>query len=493
MSGRFLALMAVMSLSITPRDGQARTATKPWNQPKTPWGDPDLQGVWPGTSMFQTPLERDLKLGTRAILNDEEFAQRITQATAYKNNLEGDSAPARAPRGAGWADYGKPNRQASLVVDPPDGRIPPLTPEAQKREANRLARRRQIWDSPDTWEDLATWDRCITLGVVGGVLPLFYNSGNQILQAPGIVVFRNEMIHEARVIPLDGTPHAGPHIRQYMGDSVGHWEGNSLVVETTNFNGRVAIENNGTLPTEALRTVERFTRVDRDTLNYQITIDDPKTWTKPWTIAFPLRHDPDYQQINEYACHEGNISMYDSLSGARAREAATKVHRLYFLSFLFFSIMVVLKIGMSKIIQTGTLRTKLPFVVTVLAAVVTLVAGLPAWAHHSFPAEFDTRKPVKLAGTVTQMDWINPHAWIHLAVKGGDGKVTSWMVETGSPNVLLRRGFTKKSLEAGTVIIVQGYLAKNGENKVNGGILTFKDGKKLFVGGSNPDVPYTEE
>lgn len=299
---------------------------KTWTQPKTPWGDPDLQGVWPSTNMIGTALERDPKLGTRAILNDEEFAKRTNQAAGQKKRFESDTPPKKVPLGAGWADYGEPNRQASLVVDPPNGRIPPLTPEAQKREAERLAHYKAKKDSPDSWEDLTTWDRCITLGVVGSVLPFAYNNGSQILQAPGYVAFRNEMIHEARVIPLDGRPHPGPNIRMWMGDSRGHWEGNTLVVETTNFNGQVVIGNGGgfegagTLPTVNLRLVERFTRVSEHTLDYEVTIDDPNTWTKLWTIAFPFKQDPNYKILYEYACHEGNIFMHDALSGARVTD-----------------------------------------------------------------------------------------------------------------------------------------------------------------------------
>lgn len=303
-----------------------QTAGK-WTPPRMPWGDPDLEGVWPSTNMIGTPLERDPKLGTRAILSDAEFAERAKQEAGFKERFESSpTKPGHVPLGAGWADYGEPNRQASLVVDPPNGRIPPLTPEAQKRESERLAHYRAKKDSPDSWADLTTWDRCITLGVVGSVLPFAYNNGSQIIQSPGYVVFRSEMIHEARIIPLDGRPHAGSKIRMWMGDSRGHWEGNTLVVETTNFNGKVVIGNGagfdgaGTLPTSSLRLVERFTRVSEHTLDYQVTIDDPKTWTAPWTIAFPFKQDPNYQVLYEYACHEGNIFMHDALSGARAKD-----------------------------------------------------------------------------------------------------------------------------------------------------------------------------
>jgi hypothetical protein len=216
-----------------------------------------------------------------------------------------------------WQDRGKPNKQASLVVDPPSGRIPPLTAEAQKLAAGRAAARRGHGPA-DSYEDRSSWERCITRGVVGTV-PTGYNNGSEILQKPGLVVLRIEMIHEARLIPLDGRPHLPPGIRSYNGDSRGHWEGNTLVVETTNFTDKNNI--NGTPVSDALRLVERFTRVAPDTVNYEVTIDDPKTWTSPWKMAFPLQHENGYR-IYEYACHEANYFMYDALTGARAEEKA---------------------------------------------------------------------------------------------------------------------------------------------------------------------------
>jgi hypothetical protein len=165
------------------------------------------------------------------------------------------------------------------------------------------------------------WDRCITRGTIGSIVPNTYNQGNQIVQAPGYVIVRNEMIHESRIVPVDGRPHLPGNIRTWMGDSRGHWEGNTLVVETTNFNGRTPIGQ--TPASEDLRLVERFTLADANTLNYQVTIDDPKTWTKPWTMAFPLRRDSGYT-LFEYACHEGNYYMYNALSGARADEKAAQ-------------------------------------------------------------------------------------------------------------------------------------------------------------------------
>jgi hypothetical protein len=244
-------------------------------------------------------------LGTRAFLTEEEFAKKIAFAEEQNeiDTAETVSTNPRIARGGVfitceqdpnlcrngvrigppnyWDERGKPTKQASLVVDPPDGRIPPLTPEAQKLQADRAAARRArpCATAPggchDTWEDESPWDRCITRGLVGSVLPNGYNTGNQIVQSPGYVVFRNEMIHEARVIPVNGRPHVSPTVRTWMGDSRGHWEGNTLVVETTNFISGIPVGNTPT--SDALRLVERFTATDANALSYQLTVEDPKT------------------------------------------------------------------------------------------------------------------------------------------------------------------------------------------------------------------------
>jgi hypothetical protein len=207
-----------------------------------------------------------------------------------------------------------------MVIDPPDGRVPAMTPQAQKivaSERGGLGPGQHFPDKVDSWEDFDYYSRCITRGLVSSMLPTLYNYGNQILQAPGYVVIRNEMIHENRVIPLDGRPHVGSGIRTYMGDSRGHWEGNTLVVETTNFNDRTGA--GGGFFTDAARLVERFTRTAADELSYDVTINDPKTWTKPWSVHMPYKLEPGYAVI-EYACHEGNYMMIDALTAARQLE-----------------------------------------------------------------------------------------------------------------------------------------------------------------------------
>jgi hypothetical protein len=323
----FLVLAIGASLLGQTKPGQ----TKSWTPPKTPWGDPDLQGMWPGN--MGVPLQRPENLGTRTTLTDAEFAQKQAQAT---KQAQADSQSTAASDSVGigppsyWVERGTPSRQTSLIIDPPNGRLPPLT--AQEQDLRKSARGGKGFPgewrgAADSYEDLNIYYRCITRGVLGSIIPVIYNNGNEILQAPGLVIIRNEMIHETRVIPLDGRPHLNPAIRQFMGDSRGHWEGNTLVIETTNFTDKDAIGSNGAgYPGDPghhsadLKLTERLTRVDADTLNYQATIDDPKTWTQPWTILIPLQRNEKYQLL-EYACHEGNIAMGDILSGARADES----------------------------------------------------------------------------------------------------------------------------------------------------------------------------
>lgn len=306
--------------------GSTQQATKTYTPPKTPWGDPDLQGIWPGN--MGVPMQRPKTMGERTELTDEEYSRRVDQSQKASAADAVEFAPADQRIGIGppsyWTERGKPTRQASLVIDPPDGRLPPMTPEAKALQAKTPAE----WAGKANWvDDVNLYYRCITRGAVGSIIPVVYNNGNQILQAPGYVVIRNEMIHESRVIPLDARPHVGSNIHEYLGDSRGHWEGNSLVIETTNFTNKTSVGSNGVAyngeggrNSDTMRLVERLTRVDDNTINYQATVDDPKTWTKPWTILIPLKRDDQYQFL-EYACHEGNYALKDILAGARAQEA----------------------------------------------------------------------------------------------------------------------------------------------------------------------------
>jgi hypothetical protein len=294
--------------------------------PRTPWGDPDLQGIWPSGTLNAVPFERPKEFGLRAELTDAEFAER---AVAMQRQVAADSAEFVAPGPAAtvplapshWLESGRASRQTSLIVDPPDGRLPPMTESG--------LRRAKAWPSTNPAvgyaraQDFNIYDRCITRGVLGSTFPNIYGSGMEIIQAPGLVAIRYEMVHETRIIPFDGRPHLPPAIRSYMGDARGRWEGATLVVETTNFNGltgSLGRNGNGNPTSTGLRLVERFTRRDANTLDYSVVIDDPQTWTRPWTVAFPLTRDDAYT-VFEYACHEGNYAIPNMLRAFRAAEA----------------------------------------------------------------------------------------------------------------------------------------------------------------------------
>jgi len=336
---RFLALCAVAAGTF----GQTKPQAKAWTPLKTSWGDPDLQGVWTSDDFYGVPFERPAEYGNRKLLTDEEYAARAketdllatsVQAGVYPNagywaRQKGVDAKAVPTN---WTEFARrAPRQTSLVVDPPNGRIPPLTPYGESVRAAVAAARKP---RPESWLDISMYDRCITRGVAGSMFPVIYGNGSEIVQSPGLVAIRYEMIHETRIIPVhrpnearpnEGRPHAPAALRTYMGDPRGHWEGNTLVVETTNFIGGLNgfVGNGGGLPySEDLRLVERFTRLSDRSIHYEVTIYDPKTYTAPWTVAFEITHEPGYK-IFEYACHEGNYAMSNSLSAARAEEKAS--------------------------------------------------------------------------------------------------------------------------------------------------------------------------
>jgi hypothetical protein len=307
--------------------------------PRTAWGDPDLQGKWPSTSMVGVPVQRDEKLGLRNVLNEEEFAAREAQAarqTEQDNaDFSLDNAASTPGGGVGgpvsppphWLERGQPQRQASLIVDPPNGRMPPYTEAAQQRQAEQR-KAREGRGPADSYTDRSLYDRCVTRGIAGSVLPVIYNNGNQIVQAPGYVAIVNEMIHETRVIPLDGRPHVSANLKLWLGDSRAHWDGDVLVIETTNLTDRTGIGLNGGGPqhSAALKVTERLTRTAADTIDYKMTIDDPQTWTAPFTMEMPLTRDDSYGMY-EYACHEGNYALHNILSGARADDRAAAAKR----------------------------------------------------------------------------------------------------------------------------------------------------------------------
>jgi hypothetical protein len=326
------AMAAIFALTAGPALGQAAPAqtkaapaAKSWTQPKTPWGDPDLQGTWTSDDCIGTPMNRAATYGDRPFFTEEELAQSQKRLdTQQKNDLVETVAPdARVGTGppGHWGERARrPCKQTSLVVDPPNGRTPDLLPEARTRPVGDGAG----VNNPRaySWEDFTYYIRCISRGVTGSIFPVIYGNGQQIVQAPGYVTILQEMVHEARVIPMDGRPHASQNIRSYMGDARGHWDGNTLVVETTNFlankNG-IGLNGGGTPTSDALKLIERYSRLGPNEIRYEVTVDDPKTYVKPFKVAFPITQEPGYQNF-EYACHEGNYAMFDSLSGARALE-----------------------------------------------------------------------------------------------------------------------------------------------------------------------------
>lgn len=310
-----VALAAAIALS------QVAVAEESWTPPRTPWGDPDLQGLW--TNETITPFERDSN-DPEKVVHSAEDAAAIEQGVAERRAASDGTSP---PGSVGsynqvWMDSGTrvlPTRQTSLVVDPPDGRVPVRPSGEARRDYNRA-------HEGDSYIHMSVWDRCISRGVPGSIFPAGYNNAYRIFQTPKSVAILYEMIHDARVIPLDGEPHVDPNIRLWMGDSRGRWEGNTLVVEVTNYTDKGWIASNGAarrikgIPqSENLKVVERFTRISEETIQYEVSIEDPEIYTHPWKIAMPLTADPAYEMY-EYACHEGNMAVELSLSGARALE-----------------------------------------------------------------------------------------------------------------------------------------------------------------------------
>jgi hypothetical protein len=300
-----------------PSDPQSIAQRKPgWMPPMTPWGEPDLRGIWPLNHLISTPFQRPEQFGERRLLTDEEFAAAQKRAEDRNVRFLSGAIP--------QADAGQATRQTSLLIDPPNGRFPALTPRGQELyEQMRGSYKpgQTVFDSP---EDFDSWDRCITRGLPVSMLPRNYNNGIRIMQFPSYVVVLLEMAHEARIIPTDPRPPIDGAIRQYLGESRGRWDGNTLVVETTNFNGKTAMTNLGvpgspalTPSTPNLRFTERFTRTADDTIDYHMTVEDPEILaTGQWSAAFPMKLDNDYTMY-EYACHEGNTAIRNYIETSR--------------------------------------------------------------------------------------------------------------------------------------------------------------------------------
>src|SRR5271154_3840105 len=295
------------------------SASPAFSQAQTPAGEPDLQGIWTNASVV--PLERPANLNGKEFFTEPEAAENAKRVLGISS---WDRLGSNAEVHYNMTQYGldisqvkvASNLRTSLIVGP-EGRVPPYTPEAQKRLADLAARNKgHQFDGP---ENRSLQERCLTYATEGPpMLPTAYNSNMQIIQGHGYVAIVSEMIHNARVIPTDNSPHPPPGIRQWLGDSRGHWEGGTLVVDTTNFTDKTAFRGS----TENLHVVERFTRLDKDTILYQFTLDDPATWTHPWTAQLPLAKIEG--PIFEYACHEGNLGIVNTLNGAREAEKAAK-------------------------------------------------------------------------------------------------------------------------------------------------------------------------
>jgi hypothetical protein len=323
-----LALLLITT-GCTSSTGASGEATTP-SAPRTAWGDPDLQGVWRYESAI--PLERPAALAGRAVLTDEEVAKRqALEREQEAKRLAGgegtevgrqslEQSPIRGNEyNSFWQDHGRPRKvynRTSLIVDPPDGRIP-YTPDGQKAAARAAAR---YGVGPyESYLDPDTGERCLTDGVTAMMWQGPNGGHNRIVQSPGYVTILHEEYRDRRIIPVDGRPHGS--IRQWFGDSVGHWEGNTLVVDTINFLDKTHYEwaELWTRPSETLHLIERFTRTDPETIEYEITVEDPLTFARPWKAVIPITKLPPETQIFEYACHEGNYAVPNLLSGARAQ------------------------------------------------------------------------------------------------------------------------------------------------------------------------------
>ena len=321
--------VTIVAVSPLPALAQATPAPAPgpakkWTTPKTPWGEPDLQGAYSNRTI--TPFERPANVGNREFFTREEAAaleKRAQEQSGDEGRSKGTRGDVERAYNDFWWDRGTrvTSLRTSLVVDPPDGKVPALTAEAQKRAADEPKRPAfrgagASGRGADTWLDRSTFERCITRGLPGAMSPTAYNNNYRITQGPGYVAIQIEMLGGTRVIPTDGRPHVNTAIRQWMGDSVARWDGETLVVETTNFTDKVLYRG----AAENLRLVERFTRVGQGEIDYRVTVTDPTTFTRPWTLAIPYVHTG--EDLFEYACHEGNYGMEGILSGAREEERA---------------------------------------------------------------------------------------------------------------------------------------------------------------------------
>jgi hypothetical protein len=311
-------LRAQTTANAAPTDAAAGTAL-----PRTSWGDPDLQGVWDYRTI--TPMERRPELGDRAFYTEDEVAQLEGRAARRMDRPPDPNAPNTGLVHAEYlTDPGRrvdDSHRTSLIVDPPTGRMPALTPEAQQRQdaLRAAAAGAPPGGKTDSYRDRPLYERCITRGLPSTILPTLYNNNIRIVQSPGNVAIVHEMIHETRVVPLDGTPFSA--VRSYLGESRGHWEGDTLVIESRNFNGRAPFRGAGA----NLKLTERYRRSSADKIEFKMTFEDDTQWVQPWTVAYSIR--PADGELYEYACHEGNYGLHNILENARDADRAARAHK----------------------------------------------------------------------------------------------------------------------------------------------------------------------
>jgi len=312
---RVAAAFAIISAMV------AAAIAQQWAPPRMPWGDPDLEGVWTSDNNFSIPLERPAAVADKEFLDGKEFEDALASRKRLIDAVS-DGGVVGAGPSHWYENLAAKSRRSSLIIDPRNGRLPAVTAEGRSRAEAETAARKGRGPS-DSWEDRSLWDRCITVGLPAVMFPTGYNNNVQILQAPGYVTITHEMMHDTRVIPLDGRPHISPRIGQYLGDSRARWEGTTLVVDVTNFrpNDSTTVHplSQTRLAREGLHLVERYTRTAADAVRYEVTVDDPHTFERPWTAVLDLAPQGD---MYEYACHEGNRGLENILRAARLDEAA---------------------------------------------------------------------------------------------------------------------------------------------------------------------------
>ena len=321
--------LGVLSFVVAASFATAQTdaaQTSGFQAPRTSWGDPDLAGIYSNDDETGTPMERpdEFEGLTLKTITPEKIAEIVAERDRrFKAQVDSEAwrRSISPPPHLIFDTFDRNNKRPWLITDPEDGKIPARTAEANARPRAGGTSTNQNSRGPfNSYTDLGLYDRCITRGIPSSMMPAGYGSRYEIVQSPDTVAIRYEMIHEARVIPLDRRPHISPGLKQYLGDARGYWDGDTLVIETTNFRAETAPQRSS----ESVKMIERFTRTSANTVEWTVTFEDPTTWERPWTYSMPLAQVDYTQRIYEYACHEGNLAMRNILSGARAAEAAKR-------------------------------------------------------------------------------------------------------------------------------------------------------------------------